>query len=68
MVQVLKDDIRAAPTLPEPKQGPERLAPDRARASWPRRSMEGEQKLWVGLRGDQAAKVWLLKPESEAGD
>jgi hypothetical protein len=67
-VHVIKDNIRAAPTFPEPKQGPGRLAPNRAFAFWPRRSMEGVQKPWVILGGDEAAKVWLLKPESEAED
>jgi len=65
-VHVIKDDIRATPTFPEPERGPGRLAPNRAVAFWPERSMQGNTKPWIVLGGDEAAKVWILKPESEA--
>lgn len=67
-VHVIKDNIRAAPTFPEPKQGPGRLAPNRAFAFWPTRAMQGNAKPWVILGGDEAAKVWILKPRSESRD
>jgi hypothetical protein len=65
-VHVIKDDIRATPTFPKPARGPGRLAPNRAYAFWPRRSMQRERKPWVVLGGDEAAKVWILAPESES--
>ncbi|MDJ0927974.1 MAG: VCBS repeat-containing protein [Gammaproteobacteria bacterium] len=67
-VHVIKDNIRAAPTFPEPERGPGRLAPNRAVAFWPQRSMRGRTKPWVILGGDEAAKVWVLQPESESED
>lgn len=63
-VHVIKDNIRAAPTFPEPERGPGRLAPNRAVAFWPKRSMQGAAKPWIVLGGDEAAKVWVLQPES----
>jgi hypothetical protein len=65
-VHVIKDNIRATPTFPEPERGPGRLAPNRAVAFWPARSMQGKTKPWIVLGGDEAAKVWILKPKSEA--
>lgn len=67
-VHVIKDNIRATPTFPEPERGPGRLAPNRAVAFWPQRSMQGKTKPWIVLGGDEAAKVWILKPESAAQD
>lgn len=67
-VHVIKDNIRATPTFPEPERGPGRLAPNRAVAFWPKRSMEAESKPWIILGGDEAAKVWILKPESASPD
>jgi hypothetical protein len=65
-VHVIKDNIRAAPTFPAPERGPGRLAPNRALPFWPERSMQGHAKPWVVLGGDEAAKVWVLKPASDA--
>lgn len=65
-VHVIKDNIRATPTFPEPERGPGRLAPNRAVAFWPERSMQDAAKPWIVLGGDEAAKVWILKPESQA--
>lgn len=60
--QVLKDDIRPHPTLPAPARGPGRLAPNRAIAFWPQRSMEGRERPWIVVGGDEASKVWVLRP------
>ncbi|MBT8421915.1 MAG: VCBS repeat-containing protein [Gammaproteobacteria bacterium] len=67
-VHVIKDNIRAAPTFPKPERGPGRLAPNRAFAFWPERSLEDEQRPWVFVGGDEAAKVWVLKPKTEDSD
>lgn len=61
-VHVVKDDIRPNPTFPEPKQGPGRLAPNRAVAFWPMRALEGQTRPWLLVGGDEASKVWVLKP------
>jgi hypothetical protein len=61
-VQVLKDDIRPHPTVPAPERGPGRLAPNRALAFWPQRSMEGRERPWIVVGGDEASKVWVLRP------
>lgn len=60
--QILKDGIRPHPTVPEPERGPGRLAPNRALAFWPRRSMEGRERPWIAVSGDEAAKIWILRP------
>lgn len=65
-VHIIKDNIRAAPTFPAPVRGPGRLAPNRAVAFWPKRSMQDDARPWVVLGGDEAAKVWILKPVTEA--
>jgi hypothetical protein len=67
-VHVIKDNIRAAPTFPEPERGPGRLAPNRAVAFWPERSQEEIQRPWIVVGGDEAAKVWMLRPASAATD
>lgn len=59
---VLKDDILATPTYPEPARGPGRLAPNRAVAFWPARILQGSTKPWLVVGGDEASKVWILKP------
>lgn len=61
-IHVLKDDIRATPTFPEPERGPGRLAPNHAVAFWPARMLEGNTKPWLIVGGDEASKVWILKP------
>ncbi len=65
-VHVLKDVIRPNPTFPQPEQGPGRLAPNRAVAFWPERRLQGKVKPWLLVGGDEASKVWVLKPRSEA--
>jgi hypothetical protein len=60
--QILKDDIRPHPTMPAPERGPGRLAPNRALAFWPQRSMEGRERPWIVVGGDEASKVWVLRP------
>jgi hypothetical protein len=61
-VHVLKDDIKANPTYPEPLRGPGRLAPNRAVALWPARVLEETTRPWILVGGDEASKVWILKP------
>ncbi|MCL4721219.1 MAG: hypothetical protein KJ041_04545 [Gammaproteobacteria bacterium] len=61
---ILKDDIRPQPTFPAPVRGPGRLAPNRAIALWPARWMEGLIRPWILVGGDEAAKIWVLKPMS----
>ena len=63
-VHVIKDDIRPNPTFPAPARGPGRLAPNRALAFWPRRSDEGKRRPWVLVGGDEASKVWILRPRA----
>ena len=63
-VHIIKDDIRPNPTYPPPERGPGRLAPNRALALWPQRSQEGKSKPWVLVGGDEASKVWLLRPRA----
>jgi hypothetical protein len=66
---VLKDNIRPNPTVPVPARGPGRLAPNRAVAFWPIRWLEGRVKPWILVGGDEASRVWILKPASQkAGD
>ncbi len=61
---VLKDNIRPHPTVPTPVRGLGRLAPNRAAAFWPQRSMEGREQPWIVVGGDEASKVWVLKPRA----
>ena len=65
---ILKDNIRPQPTYPAPNNdpaGPGRLAPGLAQEFWPSRWDENFYKPWVLVGGDEAAKVWLLRPTSE---
>lgn len=59
---VLKDGIRPHPTFPEPVRGPGRLAPNRALAFWPQRALEGRERPWIVVGGDEASKIWVLRP------
>ncbi len=61
-VHVVKDNIRPNPTYPAPERGPGRLAPNRAVAFWPARVLEGNTRPWLLVGGDEASKVWVLKP------
>jgi hypothetical protein len=65
---VLKDNIRPNPTVPVPARGPGRLAPNRAVAFWPIRWLEGRVKPWILVGGDEASRVWILKPASQRRD
>ncbi|MCC5794327.1 MAG: VCBS repeat-containing protein [Chromatiales bacterium] len=66
-VRILKDDIRPNPTYPPPARGPGRLAPNRAVAFWPVRALEGRVRPWVVVGGDEAPKVWVLRPPTWRG-
>lgn len=65
---VLKDNIRPNPTFPKPIRGPGRLAPNRAIAFWPERRLETKAKPWIVVGGDEAARVWILRPVSQKKD
>ena len=45
--------------------GPGRLAPGRVKAFWPVRSMADVLKPWIIVGGDEASKVWVLKPRDQ---
>lgn len=62
VTHVVKDNILANPTFPAPERGPGRLAPNRAVSFWPARMLEGNTKPWLLVGGDEASKVWILKP------
>lgn len=62
-LHVVKDNIRPNPTFPQPAQGPGRLAPNRAVAFWPAKVLEGVTRPWLLVGGDEASKVWVLKPK-----
>lgn len=67
-VRILKDNIRPNPTFPKPVRGPGRLAPNRAIAFWPERRLEERDRPWIVVGGDEASKVWVLKPVSSKPD
>jgi hypothetical protein len=58
---ILLDDIRPNPST-QPISPPGRLAPGRAQAFHPKRAHEGKQKPWIVVGGDEASKVWVLRP------
>lgn len=58
---ILMDDIRPQPT-PAPLNPPGRLAPGRAHTFYPVRFFEGLVKPWIVVGGDEAGKVWVLRP------
>jgi len=64
-LHILKDNIRPNPTFPTPTGGPGRLAPGLAQEMWPTPWDEYFYKPWVLVGGDEASKVWLLKPQSQ---
>ena len=64
----LKDGIRPNPTYPAPNNDPSfpgRLAPGLAQEFWPTPWDQNFNKPWILVGGDEASKVWLLRPESE---
>jgi hypothetical protein len=71
ITHVLKDNIRPNPTYPTPPNaqtgdpdppGPGRLAPGLAQVFWPAPWDEHFYRPWILVSGDEASKVWLLKP------
>ena len=65
---ILKDNIRPNPTFPKPVRGPGRLAPNHAIVFWPERRLEERVKPWIVVGGDEASRVWVLKPRSRKKD
>jgi hypothetical protein len=68
VTHILKDDIRPNPTYPAPNNdpaGPGRLAPGLAQVFWPTPWDEFANKPWLLVGGDEASRVWLLKPQSQ---
>ena len=62
---ILKDNIRPNPTYPQPAGFPGRLAPGLAQEFWPSAFNEFMDRPYILVGGDEASKVWLLKPQSE---
>ncbi len=60
---VLKDEIYPQPSMRGARNS--RLAPGRAQAFHPKKSDIGKKKPWIVAGGDQAAKVWVLKPQKK---
>lgn len=60
---VLKDEIYPQPSMPSARSS--RLAPGRAQAFHPKKSDIGTTKPWIVAGGDQAAKVWVLRPKKK---
>jgi hypothetical protein len=58
---ILLDNIRPNPTLPG---GSPRAAPGRAQVFWPLRGLDGLTRPWIVVGGDEAGKVWMLRPQS----
>jgi hypothetical protein len=65
VTRTLKDDIRPNRTYPRPSSGPGRLAPGLAQVFWPTPWDEFISRPWILVGGDEASKVWLLKPNSD---
>lgn len=61
----LKDGIRPNLSWPQPAGYPGRLAPGLAQEFWRTPFRQMFDKPWVLVGGDEASKVWLLKPQSE---
>jgi len=72
VTRVLLDDIRPQPTFPpNPPGALGRLAPGRAGPFYPREPVDFDaphQKPWIAVGGDEAAKLWILRPESDDPD
>ena len=60
---IILDNIRPQPNLPG-RRPPGRLAPGHAKLFYPHAGLEGRVKPWILLGGDEAGKVWMLKPSS----
>ena len=61
--RILLDELRPNPSLPGATP-PGRLAPGRAQVFWPIRLMEGVARPWIVVGGDEAGKVWVLRPST----
>ena len=59
--RILLDDIVPNPSL-SGSAPPGRLAPGAAKAFWPIRLWQGFTKPWIVVGGDEASRVWVLKP------
>ena len=59
--RILLDNIVPNPSLPGATP-PGRLAPGAAKAFWPLRFLEGRTKPWIVVGGDEASRVWVLRP------
>lgn len=64
---VLKDDIRPNPSIGAVNP-PGRLAPGKAKPFWPIRLMKHYTKPWLVVGGDEASKVWVMKPVNQDED
>jgi hypothetical protein len=64
--RILKNNIRPNATFPTPASAPGRLAPGLAQPFWPTPLDEATGKPWILVGGDEAGKVWLLKPNSQS--
>ena len=60
---ILFDNIRPNPSLPGARGS--RLAPGHATAIYLGHSWWNKKKPWILLGGDEASKVWILKPKNE---
>jgi hypothetical protein len=65
VTHILKDNIRPNPTFPTPTAGPGRLAPGLAQPFWASAWNENFYRPWILVGGDEAGKVWVLKPATE---
>jgi hypothetical protein len=63
VTRILKDNIRPNPSLPGATGGG-RLAPGKAKAFYTSVSASGLSKPQIVVGGDEAGKVWLLRPQS----
>jgi hypothetical protein len=65
---ILKDNIRPNISYPNPQNsGPGRLAPGLAQTFYPSAWDEAMfNKPWIVAGGDEASKVWVLKPNSQS--
>jgi len=65
ITHTLKDNIRPNPSYPLPASSPGRLAPGLAQPFWRSAFHEATERPWILVGGDEASKVWLLKPNSQ---